>query len=781
MTTLFTTTLETALTGTNGFSSVGANPTLDTASTIKGAQCARWTAATSGVGTLQPASDQNAVYFSLYFKANSYPAAPRFMRAVDSAGVTSINLVINSTSTPSVKLRNGTTTIGTSATQLTAGTIYRIGVKIVKNSGVGVADGVAELFIAVGDTAFGAAAAASSAQVLDNPIDKIEVGPTNGVAIDAWMDDLIWSDSAMPAASGGGAYPAAPSGLTATVASATSVNLLWVDNATNETAYTVERATNPAGPWTVLTSTLPANTTTYTATSLTTSTTYYFRVKATNASGSSAYSATASATPISIGAWNWTEIAWPYRERYQPIILAATAGVGYIALTQADPTDPTATYTYYSGPLVGETLTAVADETAARAAAVALPSSGRWMLPSVLEARAVRLWHRNTAAYTVREFYPFRVVEADQVSAQFIRGMYISGHQLVVDQLSALSANLGTVTAGTFRTAESGARTVMTSDLYGGLVSYDPDDNYDTTTGAGSYQILLSKTDGKLYAGGGNVVISASGLAIKSPGVTPGDSSTIRFLDSAGAAYVTILAADTGSTRQGAIQVANNADTDSEFYLTVLGAGSQQAGVYVSTVGAGGSVRLYNEGATFALLTGTEFRVVSGGVCVGSATGAAAGEIKASGKIYTTAVVAQSDAGDGTATTVPGQLGIVGATNPNLLGLIGLDTTTKQLYIQALESGVAWTNVILVNNGGNVGIGSTSPTEKLAVSGNVNISGVYKNAGTQVVGTRKTGWGTPTGTATRTAFATGSVTTAQLAERVKALIDDLTSHGLIGV
>ena len=61
-----------------------------------------------------------------------------------------------------------------------------------------------------------------------------------------------------------------------------------------------ERATNPAGPWTILSSTLPANTTTYTATGLTTSTTYYFRVKATNASGSSAYSATVSATPVSV-------------------------------------------------------------------------------------------------------------------------------------------------------------------------------------------------------------------------------------------------------------------------------------------------------------------------------------------------------------------------------------------------------------------------------------------------------------------------------------------------
>lgn len=53
-------------------------------------------------------------------------------------------------------------------------------------------------------------------------------------------------------------------------------------------------------------------------------------------------------------------------------------------------------------------------------------------------------------------------------------------------------------------------------------------------------------------------------------------------------------------------------------------------------------------------------------------------------------------------------------------------------------------------------------------------------AGTQVITSRRTGWGAPTGTATRTTFATGTVTTAQLAERVKALIDDLISHGLIG-
>jgi hypothetical protein len=73
-------------------------------------------------------------------------------------------------------------------------------------------------------------------------------------------------------------------------------------------------------------------------------------------------------------------------------------------------------------------------------------------------------------------------------------------------------------------------------------------------------------------------------------------------------------------------------------------------------------------------------------------------------------------------------------------------------------------------------------------AGNINASGemniaankVYRINTTQVVGARKTGWAALTGTATRSTFATGTATTQQVAEALKALIDDLTSHGLIG-
>jgi hypothetical protein len=60
-------------------------------------------------------------------------------------------------------------------------------------------------------------------------------------------------------------------------------------------------------------------------------------------------------------------------------------------------------------------------------------------------------------------------------------------------------------------------------------------------------------------------------------------------------------------------------------------------------------------------------------------------------------------------------------------------------------------------------------------------AGYYGAGSVKLLNTaRATGWTAATGSATRTTFATTTVTTEQLAERVKALLDDLISHGLIG-
>jgi hypothetical protein len=76
--------------------------------------------------------------------------------------------------------------------------------------------------------------------------------------------------------------------------------------------------------------------------------------------------------------------------------------------------------------------------------------------------------------------------------------------------------------------------------------------------------------------------------------------------------------------------------------------------------------------------------------------------------------------------------------------------------------------------------GNVSGLASLAIVGNIDIGGQMRVDGVKVVGNRITGWAAATGTASRAAFDAGTVTAGQLAQRVKALIDDLIAHGLIG-
>jgi hypothetical protein len=52
--------------------------------------------------------------------------------------------------------------------------------------------------------------------------------------------------------------------------------------------------------------------------------------------------------------------------------------------------------------------------------------------------------------------------------------------------------------------------------------------------------------------------------------------------------------------------------------------------------------------------------------------------------------------------------------------------------------------------------------------------------GNKIIGVRSTGWTAPTGTVSKGTFDQSTVTLPQLAQRVAALINDLTTHGLIG-
>ena len=91
------------------------------------------------------------------------------------------------------------------------------------------------------------------------------------------------------------APPAAPSGLTATVAGANQINLAWTDNATNEDVFLIERSTNDVTFAQI--ALVSANDTSYSDIGLSTNSTYYYRVRAHNLAGDSDYSNTASPAP----------------------------------------------------------------------------------------------------------------------------------------------------------------------------------------------------------------------------------------------------------------------------------------------------------------------------------------------------------------------------------------------------------------------------------------------------------------------------------------------------
>jgi hypothetical protein len=100
--------------------------------------------------------------------------------------------------------------------------------------------------------------------------------------------------------SGGGTEPTipdAPTTLTQTAVSQTSVSLGWVDASGNEESFELELSTDGGSSWSLL-DTLSENTTVYTHNGLTAETSYDYRIRATNGEGASDYSNELSVTTL---------------------------------------------------------------------------------------------------------------------------------------------------------------------------------------------------------------------------------------------------------------------------------------------------------------------------------------------------------------------------------------------------------------------------------------------------------------------------------------------------
>ncbi len=140
--------------------------------------------------------------------------------------------------------------------------------------------------------------------------------------------------------------PKAPSGLSASPASASLINLQWQVSATSGVTYSVYEGTVSGATTTLIASGL--TTTTYGASGLADSTTYYFTVKAANSAGTSAASNQASATTQTLPATPPTNLT------------ATAASSTQINLTWAAVSNTGATYSVYLGTQSGATNTLVA-------------------------------------------------------------------------------------------------------------------------------------------------------------------------------------------------------------------------------------------------------------------------------------------------------------------------------------------------------------------------------------------------------------------------------------
>ncbi len=190
-------------------------------------------------------------------------------------------------------MQNGTRKRLATPTSLTAGTTYHV---------VGTYDGTTQRLY-VNGAQVSSAALTGAASVTTSGL-RIGSWDGNGEFFSGTVDEPAVYGSALSAARVRAHYDAAttssttldpPTGLSGRARSSTAIDLSWNDNASGESGQVVERSTNSAfsAPTAI---NVAAGATTFSDTGLSPKTTYWYRVRAVNASTSSAWSNTAQAT-----------------------------------------------------------------------------------------------------------------------------------------------------------------------------------------------------------------------------------------------------------------------------------------------------------------------------------------------------------------------------------------------------------------------------------------------------------------------------------------------------
>jgi acid phosphatase type 7 len=272
--------------------------------------------------------------------------------------------------------------------------------------------------------------------------------------------------------------PAAPGSLVATATSLTAVSLQWIDSASNEDGFSIERCSDTAAQCNGTPSSFaqiaqnPANETAFADATAAASTTYSYRIRAFNTAGDSTYSNTAEATTpaanspaapadvharatgaaeVTIG-WTIAAIATGYRiERRGPGTAFTVAGVSTTNVFVDSTASPGTAYLYR----VIATNSAGASVPSSADLATTIPFTNDPIVPGVTRIRAAHLGELRLAVNAVRALagLPAASFSGAASPGTKIAAVHVNDLRAALDQaLSMLGAPAGgytgSITAG---------------------------------------------------------------------------------------------------------------------------------------------------------------------------------------------------------------------------------------------------------------------------------------------------------------------------------------------
>lgn len=377
--------------------------------------------------------------------------------------------------------------------------------------------------------------------------------------------------------------------------------------------------------------------------------------------------------------YKWTQAARPQLDRYKVFSDSHQSALGIPVMTYFATSVDGSTWRWFSGPLAftgstGQATTLVerADQATAETNALSLVTNVyRFDLPSIVEARFIRIYHKSANDYSYREFYPRRLVQSDDMEAETIKGINVqaaainAGH-ISVTTLGAITTSTGTLiinTSGYLRSGQtayntgtgfylgndSGTPKFSVGNSAGTYFTWDGTNlvlnggNFTIQTAssaqrividsngvsgynsAGTLQVRMQSSDGAVSAGGGDTLLNADGLILNAnTSVTYNRPKSIKWRD-------TVNSEDVANIRGWYSSTLHN------IYIEALtnGGSTKNGRIVLQANGTGPDaiITLLGDSSESSISIDAGITTITSGLNIGSATGATIGQIRSSAAI----------------------------------------------------------------------------------------------------------------------------------------------------